>query len=32
MSTKHFYEEVAVRRKIVRNTKDTRKRSAAEDG
>jgi hypothetical protein len=32
MSTKHFYEEVTVREKIMRNMKDTRKRSAAEDG
>ena len=32
MSTKHFYEEEAVREKIMRNMKDTRKRSAAEDG
>lgn len=31
MSTKHPYEEVAVRGKIMRNMNDTRKRSAAED-
>lgn len=32
MSTKRLCEEVAVRGEIMRNMKDNRKRSAAEDG